>query len=75
MHPKAGLHKGASIARSDFAYTQYATNLDYLYNPIMLFAILDGLDSQAARLLIYPDRFDVDADPATSKEAELLQKG
>jgi hypothetical protein len=39
---------------SQFAYTQYVTNTDYLCNSLMIFETLLRLGSQADRLLLYP---------------------
>lgn len=49
-HPEAA----AAVDWSKFAYVQYATNSAYLCNSLMLFELLDGLDSKADRLLMYP---------------------
>lgn len=40
---------------SQYAYVQYATNQDYLCNVIMIFEQLKALDTNAERVLIYPD--------------------
>jgi hypothetical protein len=39
---------------SQFAYTQYVTNTDYLCNSLMIFETLHRLGSKADRLLLYP---------------------
>lgn len=59
---------------SRFAYTQYATNLDYLCNSVMIFETLHRLHSRAARLLLYPSSYpSPDATPE-SPESRLLRK-
>ena len=62
-----------AVRWSEFAYTQYVTNLDYLCNSVMLFQILHRLESKAERLLMYPDTFHI-GDGQPSKEVELLLK-
>jgi len=39
---------------SQFAYTQYVTNTDYLCNSLMIFETLHRMGSKADRLLLYP---------------------
>jgi hypothetical protein len=56
---------------SQYAYTQYATNTDYLCNSVMIFEALHRLNSKADRLLLYPSAFSVDGD---SIESKLLSK-
>jgi hypothetical protein len=56
---------------SDFAYTQYVTNTNYLCNSVMLFETLDRLKSKADRLMLYPDSFSTEQD---SLEGSLLRK-
>lgn len=46
-----------SIDWSQYAYVQYATNLAYLCNSIMLFEILHRLGTKADLLLMYPSNF------------------
>ena len=50
---------------SQFAYTQYATDSDYLCNSVMLFEILHRLGSRPDRVLMYPSR--MMQDPSTQK--------
>jgi hypothetical protein len=58
---------------SRFAYTQYATNMAYLCNSVMLFETLHRLGSKADRLLMYPNT--MQADPTSdSAESKLLLK-
>lgn len=40
---------------SQYAYVQYATNQNYLCNNIMIFEQLRALDTNAERVLIYPN--------------------
>ncbi|KAL2810531.1 nucleotide-diphospho-sugar transferase [Aspergillus granulosus] len=56
---------------SDFAYTQYVTNTNYLCNSVMLFETLHRLKSKADRLMLYPDSFSTEQD---SLEGSLLRK-
>ena len=55
---------------SQFAYTQYVTDLDYLCNAIMLFNLLNRYRSEPERVLMYPEHFHRDDG---SKEAQLLR--
>jgi len=56
---------------SRFAYVQYATNLPYLCNSLMLFERLHTFRSKADRLLLYPTQMSPDSE---SPEADLLRK-
>ena len=56
---------------SRFAYVQYATDLPYLCNSVMLFERLHTLKSKAARLLMYPESFSPDHEDV---QATLLRK-
>lgn len=56
---------------SRFAYMQYATNLEYLCNSVMIFETLHRLGSKADRLLLYPSKYSLDK-PATTDEGRLL---
>lgn len=49
--PASPLHH---VDWSRYAYTQYATNTEYLCNSVMLFETLHRLGSKADRLLMYP---------------------
>ncbi|KAI9791456.1 MAG: N-acetylglucosaminyltransferase [Candelina submexicana] len=42
---------------SRFAYTQYATNKEYLCNSVMVFEALNRLHSKAERLLMFPQEW------------------
>lgn len=58
---------------SQFAYSQYVTNPDYLCNSVMAFEALGRLGSKAARVLMYPSDWSVDLDPA-DRTSQLLLK-
>ncbi|KAL3460076.1 nucleotide-diphospho-sugar transferase [Aspergillus heterothallicus] len=58
---------GHIIDWSRFAYAQYATNIDYLCNSVMVFETLHRLQSKAHRLLMYPSSYSVN-------ESHLLRK-
>ncbi|QKX63128.1 uncharacterized protein TRUGW13939_10296 [Talaromyces rugulosus] len=62
-----------TIDWSRFAYVQYVTNTAYLCNSVMLFEILNRLQSKADRLLMYPSSFSVDTED-DSTESKLLRK-
>ncbi|KAI9721735.1 MAG: hypothetical protein M1812_002070 [Candelaria pacifica] len=47
----------AKVDWSRFAYTQYATNEQYLCNSVMIFEALDRLHSKADRLLMFPQEW------------------
>ena len=51
---------------SRFAYVQYATNLQYLCNSVMLFESLCRLDSKPDRLLLYPSSFSTESNSTVS---------
>ena len=53
-------NNGECIDWSRFAYVQYATDLPYLCNSVMLFERLHTLMSKADRLLLYPESFSTD---------------
>lgn len=56
-----------------FAYCQYVTNHAYLCNSLMIFESLNRFESKADRLMMYPEKWDIDeANP--SPEAQLLLK-
>lgn len=63
----------ANVDWSRFAYVQYVTNTAYLCNSVMLFEILNRLQSKADRLMMYPSGFSVDSD-SDSIESKLLRK-
>lgn len=69
--PKGGAD--AEIDWSRFAYTQYATNSDYLCNSVMLFEILHRLGSKADRLLMYPSSMKADPN-SDNTDSKLLIK-
>ena len=51
---------------SRFAYVQYATNLHYLCNSVMLFERLQNLSSKADRLLLHANDISLDGDALQS---------
>lgn len=55
-----------------FAYSQYATNTNYLCNSVMMFEALHRLGSKADRLLLHSDSFTNAA--INSTESRLLAK-
>lgn len=61
---------------SQFAYTQYATDSDYLCNSVMLFEILHRLGSLPDRVLMYPSRMmeDVTLKDPKNDNQRLLRK-
>ncbi|MCJ1468494.1 N-acetylglucosaminyltransferase [Pseudocyphellaria aurata] len=68
-------HVDEAVNWSRFAYVQYATNVDYLCNSVMLFEILHRLDSKADRLLMYPSDFYIEEDTSTqSFNGRLLKR-
>jgi hypothetical protein len=58
---------GHRVNWSRFAYAQYATNIEYLCNSVMIFDTLHRLQSKADRLLMYPSSYSVN-------ETYLLRK-
>ncbi|KAI6768638.1 hypothetical protein HG531_010827 [Fusarium graminearum] len=58
---------------SQFAYTQYVTNSEYLCNSVMFFEALDRLSSQADRVMMYPSKMFM-SENDTSRDIELLVK-
>jgi hypothetical protein len=58
---------------SQFAYTQYVTNSEYLCNSVMFFESLDRLSSQADRVMMYPSKM-FNSENDTSRDIELLVK-
>ncbi|KAK5633227.1 hypothetical protein RRF57_008941 [Xylaria bambusicola] len=65
----------ASVDWSQYAYTQYVTNKEYLCNSVMIFESLHRLKAKADRVMMYPENM---MDPAEtnpqSHEAKLLVK-
>lgn len=59
---------------SRYAYTQYATNTDYLCNSVMLFETLHRLGSKADRLLMYPSTMHPGHEASNTIESQLLLK-
>ncbi|OQE00658.1 hypothetical protein PENVUL_c048G01716 [Penicillium vulpinum] len=57
---------------SRFAYTQYATDRDYLCNSVMIFESLHRLGSKADRVLMYPFEWSVSED-SNAKESRMLR--
>jgi len=66
-------HSGVDIDWSKFAYTQYATNVEYLCNAVMIFETLHRMGSKADRLLLYPNKYSLDVSLGTV-ESRLLVK-
>ncbi|KAH7357064.1 alphaN-acetylglucosamine transferase [Rhexocercosporidium sp. MPI-PUGE-AT-0058] len=64
---------GTNVDWSKFAYTQYATNLEYLCNAIMIFETLHRLGSKADRLLLYPNKYSLDVSLGTTESRLLLK--
>ncbi|KAI0409105.1 glucose N-acetyltransferase [Xylaria palmicola] len=66
---------GSSVDWSRFAYTQYATNKEYLCNSVMIFETLYRLKAKAERVMMYPENMmdPTETDPK-SNEAKLLVK-
>ncbi|KAJ3572677.1 hypothetical protein NPX13_g4967 [Xylaria arbuscula] len=65
----------ASVDWSQYAYTQYVTNKEYLCNSVMIFETLYRLKAKADRVMMYPDAMmDPTETNPTSHEAKLLVK-
>ena len=66
----------ANVHWSDFAYTQYVTNSNYLCNSVMMFEALDRLGSKADRVMMYPREWEVpDVNSSSaSEEGKLLRE-
>lgn len=64
-----------SVDWSQYAYTQYVTNKEYLCNSVMIFETLYRLKAKADRVMMYPDTMmdPTETNPA-SHEAKLLVK-
>lgn len=65
----------SSIDWSQYAYTQYVTNKDYLCNSVMIFESLHRLKAKADRVIMYPESMmsPTETEPQ-SNEAKLLVK-
>jgi hypothetical protein len=65
----------SSVDWSQYAYTQYVTNRDYLCNSVMIFETLHRLKAKADRVMMYPDTMmsPTETKPE-SNEAKLLVK-
>ncbi|KAI0398493.1 glucose N-acetyltransferase [Xylariaceae sp. FL0594] len=65
----------ASVDWSQYAYTQYVTNAEYLCNSVMIFETLHRLKAKADLVMMYPDRMmsPTEQNP-TSNDAKLLVK-
>lgn len=65
----------ASVDWSQYAYTQYVTNKEYLCNSVMIFETLYRLKAKADRVMMYPENMmsPTETNP-TSNEAKLLVK-
>ncbi|KAG9252448.1 glucose N-acetyltransferase [Emericellopsis atlantica] len=61
---------------SRFAYTQYATDSEYLCNSVMLFEALHRLGSRADRVLMYPSHMmpNIEVEQTTTDDQRLLRK-
>ncbi|TVY73416.1 Glucose N-acetyltransferase [Lachnellula suecica] len=73
---KSNILLGLDSANADwsrFAYSQYATNSDYLCNSVMIFETLHRLGSKADRLLLYPSSMRTEPN-STDINARLLVK-
>ncbi|KAI0536501.1 glucose N-acetyltransferase [Xylaria digitata] len=65
----------ASVDWSRYAYTQYATNKEYLCNSVMIFETLHRLQAKAERVMMYPEKMmDPTETNPDSYEAKLLVK-
>lgn len=65
------LERNGDVDWSQYAYCQYATNVDYLYNSVMIFESLDRLGANASKILMYPQEWNVSAH---DDKARLLRK-
>ncbi|KAI9663376.1 MAG: N-acetylglucosaminyltransferase [Alyxoria varia] len=59
---------------TQFAYTQYVTDEDYLCNSVMMFETLHYLESKAERVMLFPRDWHDENRTDKSKHAELLRK-
>ena len=59
---------------TQYAYTQYVTDEDYLCNSVMIFETLHYLESKADRVMLFPRSWHYANKTETSKHAELLRK-
>ena len=57
---------------SQFAYSQFVTDSDYLCNSVMALEALDRLGSKAARILMYPFEWSLDSNQ-TTRPNQLLR--
>ncbi|KAM7193095.1 glycosyltransferase [Rhypophila sp. PSN 637] len=66
----------STVDWSQFAYTQYVTNTNYLCNSVMVFELLHRLGSRADRLMMYPKAMlpDPSAASATTDQGRLIIK-
>ena len=63
-----------SIDWARFSYIQYVTNIPYLCNSVMLFAILDRLGCRPDRLMMYPEQWKVsESQEGEGDESRLLR--
>ncbi|KAI0485065.1 glycosyltransferase family 8 protein [Xylariaceae sp. FL0804] len=68
-------YEESSVDWSQYAYTQYVTNAEYLCNSVMIFESLFRLGSRADRVMLYPENMMDPAETApNSDEARLLVK-
>ena len=68
---RSQLQAWTNVDWSQFAYVQYATDLPYLCNSVMLFESLHHLGCKPDRLLMYPSNFALEGNDT---EALLLKK-
>jgi hypothetical protein len=68
--PTGGRYWGADIDWSQFAYTQYVTDGQYLCHAVMIFEALNRLGSRPDRLLLYPSYMLHDPSIASSDDLE-----
>ncbi|KAL8865334.1 MAG: hypothetical protein Q9174_006942, partial [Haloplaca sp. 1 TL-2023] len=59
---------------SHYAYFQYATDTAHLCNSVMIFESLDRLGSIAARVLVYPRKWDTRIEGTSDRISQLLVK-
>jgi hypothetical protein len=68
--PTGDRYWGADIDWSQFAYTQYVTDGQYLCNAVMIFEALNRLGSRPDRLLLYPSYMLHDPSIASNDDLE-----
>ncbi|RGP65900.1 hypothetical protein FLONG3_9032 [Fusarium longipes] len=73
LRPPLNSELSTAVDWSQFAYTQYVTNSEYLCNSVMFFEALDRLSSRADRVMMYPSNM-IKTENDTSRDADLLIK-